>query len=70
MRLKPFSDARDSAFVGIWRGMRRWKTRTSSNRNTPMREPSRSVISAPSAINKASISDHRIEPLAGRAKMS
>jgi hypothetical protein len=35
----------------------------------PMREPSRSLTSAPKATNKASMSDHRIDPLTGRANI-
>jgi hypothetical protein len=34
-----------------------------------MREPSRSVTVAPSAMNKASMSDQRIVPLVGRANI-
>ncbi len=54
--------------VGL--GCGRWNTRHSPNNLTPMREPSRSDISAPSSINKLSISDHLILPLIGRENMS
>lgn len=35
-----------------------------------MRDPSRSLMSAPSAANSVSISAQRIEPLTGRAKIN
>src|SRR5690606_31838579 len=50
-------------------GCGRWNTLLSPNRRTPIREPSRSLSSAPRLINSDSMSFHLMLPLVGRANI-
>src|SRR5690606_40207783 len=50
-------------------GCGRWNTRRSPNSLTPTREPSRSLISAPSSISNASMARHSVLQLGGRVEV-